>query len=397
MWQALTEAGMRDIVDMGVVAIGLYGLIVWLKQARAGLAVAGMLGLGAIYLVAREYRLELTARMLQSFFAVFVIIVAVTLQGDLRRLFERISRWRLRTGGPPPDGAIDTLAEALCALAGRRCGALVVLPGRDPVERYVEGGTALHGRLSLPLLLSLFDPGSPGHDGAVLLDGDSVRTFGTHLPLSNNFDELRERGTRHSAALGLVEATDALVLVVSEERGEVAVAHQGRMRTVEDTPSEVAAAIRAIRQTPASAGARPFRVLRHRWADAVVATVLAVTLWTVLISGTQVSTKVVRTPVLVNDVRTGYELDRVEPGEVDVILVGIRRDLYLLDPTTVTLRIDGSSIAPDGGPLRLRPEHVRRPDEVSVREITPAEIHVHLRPAPPSESAGPAPPADTLP
>ena len=398
MWQAVAEAGVRDIVDMSVVGIGLYGVIVWLRQARAGLAVVGMLGLGAVYLVAREYRLELTARMLQSFFAVFVIILVVMLQADLRRLFERATRWRLRgRTSEPADGATDTLAQTLCTLASRRRGALVVLPGRDPVERYIDGGTTLNGHLSLPLLLSLFDPGSPGHDGAVVIQENSVRCFGAHLPLSDNFDELRDRGTRHSAALGLAETTDALVLVVSEERGEIAVAHRGRMRTIDPTPSAVQAEIRAIQRAPASTGSRGLGVLRRRWADAAFATVLALALWTVLVSGTQVTTKIIRTPVLINDVRPGYELELVEPGEVDVVLAGLRRDLYLIDPTTITLRLDGSAIVPDGGFLRLSPEQVRRPDEVSVREIMPTEVRVRIRPAPPAEPTGETPPARTHP
>lgn len=386
MWQAVTEVGLHDLIDMGVVGIGLYGLIVWLRRARAGLGVLGLLGVGAVYVLAREYRFELTAQMLKSFFAVFVIVLVVMLQADLRRLFERAARWRpfVRTNGTP-DHVVRVLARALCALAARRHGALVVLAGRDPVERYIDGGTTLDGQVSVPVLLSLFDPGSPGHDGAVLLEGGRVRSFGAHLPLSHNFEEVGERGTRHSAALGLAETTDALVFVVSEERGEIAVAHDGRMRVIGTTPAAVEDLIQRRWQASAVDGVdRAFSIRRPRWADAVAAGMLTIGLWIGLVAGTQVSTKTVQAPVLVNDVRNGYELDRIEPSEVAVVLTGLRRDLYLVDPTTVTVRLDASSIGPAGGTLRLVTEDVRRPDEVSVREIAPDRIEVSIRAVPPT-------------
>jgi len=188
----LAELGPRDVLDILVVAVAFYAVIRWLRQARAGLAVVGASLLGLVYLVALELRLTLTARIFQGFFAVFVIILAVILQNDLRRLFERVARWRPRTKQLPegPEQIVELLGRAVSELASQRRGALIVVPGRDSVERWAEGGVPLEGRVSHPLLVSLFDPGSPGHDGAAILEGNRVTRFGAHLPLSRNFDEL---------------------------------------------------------------------------------------------------------------------------------------------------------------------------------------------------------------
>src|SRR6185437_5267675 len=99
-----------------------------------------------------------------------------------------------------------------------------------------RGGIELDGKLSAPVLTSIFDPHSPGHDGAVVLEGDRIRRFATHLPLSANFQQLGRTGTRHSAALGLSEVTDALSIVVSEEQGTIAVARNGRLTRIADAP-----------------------------------------------------------------------------------------------------------------------------------------------------------------
>ena len=107
-----------------------------------------------------------------------------------------------------------------------------MLPQREPIESHVEGGIALDGRLSEPLLLSLFDPSSPGHDGAVILRGAQIERFAVHLPLSVNRAALGPGGTRHAAALGLSERCDAICIVVSEERGTVSVARDGLLRVL---------------------------------------------------------------------------------------------------------------------------------------------------------------------
>ncbi len=153
----------------------------------------------------------------------------VVFRQELRRLFEQIAtlwfRKRLAATGP---AAVDVITRSVADLVARQWGGLIVVAGREPLETHTAGGQLLGAHLSEPLLLSIFDPHSPGHDGAVISSGDRVERFQVHLPISTNRAEVGPRGTRHAAGLGLSERTDALSIIVSEERGTVSVAEAGR-------------------------------------------------------------------------------------------------------------------------------------------------------------------------
>lgn len=178
--------------------------------------------------------MPLTAWFFRGLFLASVVVLLLAFQDDLKRFFERLAVWGLgRQSGSPGDSTVESVVRTSLALANVRHGALIVLPGREPLDRHLEGGVPLDGTVSDLLLLSLFDPHSPGHDGAIVVDTERVRRFGVHLPLSADFAELGSRGTRHAAALGLTEQCDALVVVVSEERGVVSVAEGGSLSEVE--------------------------------------------------------------------------------------------------------------------------------------------------------------------
>ena len=247
----------------------LWAGIVWLQRTRARLAMLGVGIVGVVYLVASRLGLQLTAWILQGFVAVFVFVVVVVFQDDLRRLFEQIAVWGLRrrpTTSPPQ--VVDILTRSVARLARTRTGALVVLPGLDPLDRHIEGGIELGARISEPLLLSLFDASSPGHDGAVLVEGDRATRFAVHLPLSTDRGQLGQGGTRHAAGLGLSERADALCVVVSEERGTVSVARDGLLRVLpqpEALASELHSFIAAT--SPSEAPLARWRGLVSRWRE----------------------------------------------------------------------------------------------------------------------------------
>src|SRR5262249_25610852 len=179
-----------------------------------------------------------------------------------------------RRGRATPASAApaDILVEALTDMARQRVGALVVLPGTQPIARHVRGGLALDGVLSVPLLKSIFDPHSPGHDGAVIVEGDHLVRFATHLPLSTNFLALVGVGTRPSAPLGLAALAGALCIVGSEERGEIAIARDGRLRRLTDPATLSAELERFLHETRPGEGDRRsfwYHLLREHWAEKI--------------------------------------------------------------------------------------------------------------------------------
>jgi len=230
---------LADILDVLIIAILAYIGILFLKQTRSLTAFVGIGVLGIVYILARTFHLYITALILQSFFSIFIIVLVIVFQDELKRSFELIvtsgTRRIKNKSHTPFSSTIFSVVQATSNLMRKKHGALIIIPGQELIERHTRGGNVLDGIVTVPLIESIFDPKSPGHDGALVINKDRVSKFGIHLPLSQNIRQLRERGTRHSAAIGISEKSDALAIVVSEERGEISVARQGRMRTLKDT------------------------------------------------------------------------------------------------------------------------------------------------------------------
>ena len=193
-----------DVMDMALVAALIYGLLVWFKKTKAAFVVMGLVVIMAVYALARLIGMNMTTWIFQGFFAIFIIAVVVIFQEELRSVFERIAVWsvaRPRHEQSTPQEP-DILARALSDLARDRVGGLIVMRGRDPLDRHMEGGWDLHGELSEALIESVFDSHSPGHDGALIIESGRVTQFGVHLPLSKDFRKITHLGLRHTAAWG---------------------------------------------------------------------------------------------------------------------------------------------------------------------------------------------------
>ena len=304
-----------DIADMAMVAALLWSAMVLLRRTRARVALTGLAILGVVYLFARQLGLRVTAGILQGFFAVLIIVVVVVFQEDLRRFFEQIGSWGLRRRPQTlRTGMTDLIVRAVAQLAATRTGALLVIPGAEDLDRHLDGGISLNGDLSEPILLSLFDASSPGHDGAAILRGSEIERFAVHLPLSSDHAQLKTGGTRHAAALGLAERTDALCVVVSEERGKVSVASHGVLRTLK-RPEELADELgRFLQETSPEKQSEPlWRRFRGVWKEASISILLAALLWVMFVPGSSVTAVTHRVPVLVDNLPRGYVLEEIDP------------------------------------------------------------------------------------
>ena len=233
----LKPLGVADLLDILLVGSLIYALLLWFKRTKAAFVALGLLVLTVVYVVAFVSGMYMTVRIFQGFFAVFIVAVIVIFQEEVRSIFERIAVWSL-TGGvlksAPTHRQVEILVSSLGDLARDHIGALVVLRGLDPLDRHLEGGWPLNGELSEALIKSIFDSHSLGHDGALVVEEGRVTRFGVQLPLSKDFSKITNLGTRHSAALGLSERSDALCLVVSEETGRISFALRGDLVAVKD-------------------------------------------------------------------------------------------------------------------------------------------------------------------
>lgn len=378
----MPDVRLTDLIDVLIVAVLLWAGLSWVRHARARLALAGVAIAGAVFLVARQLQLQMTVWILQGFFAVGVLVLVVVFQDDIRRALEQIAVWGLRRRPrAAPADTVDAIVGAVRRMVAERTGALIVLPGREPLERHMAGGIELDGKLSEPLLLSIFDASSPGHDGAVVVEGDRVKRFAVHLPLSTDSAQLSGTGTRHAAALGLAERSDALCVVVSEERGSVSVARDARLVRLVGPEALAAELRRFLQRVPEQAErAGVLRGVVRRWPEALVATAASAGLWLLLVPGAAVDRFSKRVPVVVDNLPAGWELESVEPAEVEVIFEGSRRSLLLAGGGAARAEVHVDALLAQLGrrTFEVDPDDVRHPDGWRAIDVEPDRVKISL-------------------
>ena len=359
------------------------------------MALLGLAFLGVFYhLIAQQFKLQLTTWILQGFFAALVVVVVVVFQDDLRRLFEQIARLfeqiarlSLRRKAPRPDpSSLGTLTRGLYQLAAKRRGALVVLPGREPIERhFLQYGVPLDAEISEELLDSLFDPGSAGHDGALVMQNNRVKEFGVHLPLSENRDELKGGGTRHAAALGLAERSDALCLVVSEERGTIGIATRGQLEILDNPDAgKLADRIRNYLQhtgTQVNARQVEWRRWGRRLVEGLLSFALALGAWLAFVPGATLEEAVLQVSVAVENMPEGYALEDVKPPEVEIAVVGPRRDMFLASNADFQVVIDANLVRLGRRTFEVSAQSVRHATGLEVKSIKPDKVKLTVQKA----------------
>ena len=376
-----------EIVDIIFVAVLLYTAIVWARQTRAAFVVRGILILGGIYIIARYLDLQMTAWVFQGFFAIFLIMIVVIFQEELRQFFERIAVWSLARKRVPALGSYtsDILVRTLSDLAKEHIGALMVIRGNDPLERHITGGIPLDGKLSGPLLKSIFDPHSPGHDGAVLVEQDSITRFAAHLPLSKNLVQLSNVGTRHSAALGLAELTDALCIVVSEERGTISFARDGKLREVENL-QQLGAVIDSFLRTkfPSTRQSNlSLQFFRENWIAKAISLSLAIGFWYIFVPGSKTVQVSYRIPVSVENLPADLRVEDIEPPMVNATFSGPRRAFYLFDARKIRVAIDVSMADLGRRTFNISEQNIRYPKELTLPEVNPSTLRLSVKKIPP--------------
>jgi diadenylate cyclase len=383
MFTPFLNIGFADIVDILVVAVLLYTATAWLKQTRAAFIIRGIFVLAAIYIVARYLDLQLTAWLFQGFFAIFLIIIVVIFQEELRQIFERIAVWSLTSKNAPSlrSDAADILVGTLADLAKDKIGALIVVEGKDPIARHIMGGIELEGKISEPLLKSLFDPHSPGHDGAVIVGNERISRFSAHLPLSKDFKQLAHVGTRHSAALGLAELCDALCIAVSEERGKISVARDGRLRQVDNLQELGSLLQKFLHEKYPSAERRGITIslVRENWFAKLVTFSLAVGLWYVLVPGSSTIEVTYKVPVQVENLPTALRVEDLQPNEVTATFTGPKRTFYFFDPGKLKVAVDLSTSEPGRRTVRISEQNVRHPPTLTLQQLAPTTVRVVVR------------------
>jgi diadenylate cyclase len=224
--------GFTDLVQIVIVAAGIYYVLRLLAQTRAIQMLLGLVLLVVVYFAARLLDMNLISYLMGKLFQYGAIAALIVFQPELRSALARLGQSRMLRlfHQMPQNEVVEELVEAVERLARAKIGAIIALEREVGLEGYsAEQGTKIHARVSAELILSIFSPYAPLHDGAALVAGDTIIAAGVILPLTQYPVADRSLGTRHRAALGLSEETDALVIVVSEETAQISIAHRGRL------------------------------------------------------------------------------------------------------------------------------------------------------------------------
>ncbi len=236
---SFADLSWRDAADILLVAIFIYNLLLLIRGTRGVQILVGILMLGGVYWAAGYIGLPTLKALLGNFIFILPIVVIILFQTEIRRALSSIARNPLLSFNAPDqiDHTINEVVVAATTLASRRIGALIVIQRLEGLRNYVENGIELDARISYDLLMNIFSPDTPLHDGAAIVQGERIAAAACFLPLTLRHEVSKEFGTRHRAAIGITEETDALAVVASEETGMVSVALNGQLHTDLDAKS----------------------------------------------------------------------------------------------------------------------------------------------------------------
>jgi diadenylate cyclase len=222
-----------DVVDILIVSVIVYEVLKLIRGTHAAQMALGIAVIVAMFYFSRNFQLETLNWLIRNVVGYVVFAAIVLMQGDIRRALVHIGRapffrvFRRFERPATDDELVEELVVAATMLAAKRTGALIVIERSIGLRNYIESGIPLDARLTYDLLVSIFQPTSPLHDGAVILQGDRLAAAACFLPLTINPRLNRELGSRHRAAIGVTEENDAVAIVVSEETGKISVVEDG--------------------------------------------------------------------------------------------------------------------------------------------------------------------------
>ncbi len=223
------QIGVRELVDIGLVTFAFYRLILLVKGTRAVSVIYGLILILVIYYLSDEFGLLTLNWLLANFLGSLFLVIIIFFQHDIRRALSQLGAGSLWRRQNISDKFVDEVVFAALNMAKSRIGALIVLERSIPLGDIIARGVEIKAGLSRELLVTIFFPNTPLHDGAVVIREGQIEAAGCILPLSSGIGHSSKLGTRHRAAIGVSEESDAVALVVSEERGIISVAQEGRL------------------------------------------------------------------------------------------------------------------------------------------------------------------------
>lgn len=380
----ITNLRFQDVLDILFLSVMAYYLYLWFQGTKAFKALVGLLVLGLVFTAARTWGLFLTTWVFQILWQVLVILLIILFQSEIRQVLEKVNP--LKAIGfqklPDPGEWIPKFSEGVFKLAERKIGALIILERIDRIDEWITGGIQLEGDPNRELLMSIFHKESPLHDGAIVIRNGRIIMASTYLPLSISEDMPSEWGTRHRAAIGITEKCDAWVIVVSEERGNVSLAREGRMVEavgIKDFSRLAFEAITPMVPPKSTWIKRLHSLLTNRWPVKLGSLALISILW-LLLAGQQDFQVNLNIPLGLKNIPPDMEFVGPLNPEVMLTIRGLRKDASTLNERNIIAEVD-LSLATEGRkdyPI-TRDQIILPNDRIQVIRIEPSKMEFEFK------------------
>lgn len=350
-------------------ATGTWQIVLGITIAASGAGLASFIGLRGVEWI------------FSNFSQVALIALLIIFQPEIRKILERTTSIFHKQSSEETKDLAALISDVVFALSKKRWGGIIVIPGTDSLKQWVSEGIEVNALPSFSLLLSIFDPSSPGHDGAIIIENGLISRLSVRLPLSQQNDLPEIMGTRHHASLGLSEKTDALIITVSEERGTVSVFLKGKLISTKD-PVEVTAQImshgeqteqRFIGKSP-----KKERTLQTVFEAGICFTIACLFWFTVIVSRTQTGDMIFTVPIHYTNLQPHLVLSGDAPEDVKLHLEGQQSILTTLDLSFLKVQVDLSNVNEGLQTIRLSEDNVQVGKKVRILDIDPSAIDLHV-------------------
>jgi diadenylate cyclase len=373
----------RDLIDILFLSIVAYQLYVWFRGTRALRVLIGLVVLGGVYSLAKLWGLFLTTWVFQILWQVLVILLLILFQSEIRQVLEKVNLLRfLRSRRRfSSDVLAKELADVAFDLAREGTGALIVLERDDNPSEFLSAGQTIMALPEPVLIKSIFNHHAPSHDGAIILSQGRLTQMGCILPLSERENLPGQYGTRHRAALGLSERTDAVCIVVSEERGEVSTVVGGEI-TNQETPKDLASKLKDLLDIPDIPSPTFQGFLKaafvKNWRQKFGALVLVTFAWLLLASQQEIKTNIIA-QIRYKDLSTELEMDKSSTQAVRLTLSGRRDIIKALENQEVLVQVDLGKLSVGTHTIRLSAKNLDLPIGIVIDQVMPQDIVVVLK------------------
>jgi diadenylate cyclase len=375
----------QDGLDILIITYIFYRLYLWLRKKKALRMILAILALPLFYILARWVDLPLSVWGLQNLWPVILIVLVVIFQEEIREVLGNVSLPTFFFGKTErlTSEAIDKIVEAAFQMADKRIGGLIVLQKGDDLDELIHEKTPLDAEINEDLLVSIFNPHSPLHDGAMIIQGDRIRHVAALLPLCKSTSLPKEWGTRHRAGVGITEISDAECIIISEERGAVLLASKGALQKKQRREDLKQNLVHVAPVQEKKDGEKVWpKKLFEDLPQKVLFLFLVCLLW-VFVIGIRQGEVGFNIPIEYYSVPQNLVIAGEPPKEVNVRLKGSQRLLASLNPEQIRVRVDLSNAHKGNNQISLSETNINVGPGISVGNFYPRRIRLQLSPVSP--------------